>query len=99
MRSEDARRHLAVVAAAVMIAVAIWGLARLLGVELTVGKGRNRSPVGVIDVLVVALLAGLESRSGIRIGRSGAPGGTEDPQAIGAPTYPQMGQSFIPDRL
>jgi hypothetical protein len=59
MSSESARRHMAVVAAAVIVAVAIWGLARMLGVELTVGKGQDASQVGAVDVLATALLAGL----------------------------------------
>jgi hypothetical protein len=46
------------VAAALVVALAIWALARLLGVELTVGKGRDASPVGAADVLVTVLLAG-----------------------------------------
>ncbi|HEV8166035.1 MAG TPA: DUF6069 family protein [Actinomycetota bacterium] len=52
-------RHVGVVAAAVIVALAIWALARLLGVELTVGKGQHPSEVGVVDVVVAALLAGL----------------------------------------
>jgi hypothetical protein len=47
------------VAAAMVVALAIWALARLLGVELTVGKGQDASQVGAVEVLVVALLAGL----------------------------------------
>jgi hypothetical protein len=53
------RRSAAVVAAAVVVALAIWTLARLLDVELTAGKGADASPVGAADVLVTALLAGL----------------------------------------
>jgi hypothetical protein len=52
-------RGAAVVAAAVAVALAIWALARLLDVELTVGKGADASQVGAADVLVAALLAGL----------------------------------------
>jgi hypothetical protein len=52
-------RGAAVVAAAVAVALAIWALARLLDVELTVGKGADASQVGAADVLVTALLAGL----------------------------------------
>jgi hypothetical protein len=33
-------------AAAAAVALAIWALARLLGVDLTVGKGQHASPVG-----------------------------------------------------
>jgi hypothetical protein len=53
------RRSAAVVAAAMVVALAIWTLARLLDVELTVGKGADASQVGATDVLVTALLAGL----------------------------------------
>jgi hypothetical protein len=48
-----------VVAAAMAVALAIWALARLLGAELTVGKGADASQVGAGDVLATALLAGL----------------------------------------
>ena len=53
------RRSAAVVAAAIAVALAIWTLARLLDVELTVGNGADASQVGATDVLVTALLAGL----------------------------------------
>ena len=53
------RSGAAVVAAAMVVALAIWTLARLLDVELTTGKGADASPVGATDVLVTALLAGL----------------------------------------
>jgi Family of unknown function (DUF6069) len=53
------RRRAAIVATAALVALAIWGLARLLGVELTVGKGHQAGPVGAADVLVAVLLAGL----------------------------------------
>jgi hypothetical protein len=48
-----------VVAAAAVVALAIWTLARLLDVELIVGKGADARPVGVASVLATALLAGL----------------------------------------
>jgi len=48
-----------VVAAAVIVALAIWALARLLGVELTVGRGQDASHVSAADAVVTALLAGL----------------------------------------
>jgi Family of unknown function (DUF6069) len=59
MRNGSAGRHMGVVAAAVIVALAIWALARLLGVELTVGKSQHPSQIGAADVLVTALLAGL----------------------------------------
>ena len=52
-------RSAAIVAAAALVALVIWGLARALGVELTVGKGDQASRVGAADVLVTVLLAGL----------------------------------------
>jgi hypothetical protein len=53
------RSSVAVVAAAMAVALAIWALARLLDVELTVGRGADTSQVGAADVLVAALVAGL----------------------------------------
>jgi hypothetical protein len=53
------RRGAVVVAAAMTVALAIWALARLLDVELTVGKGADASQVSAADVLVTALMAGL----------------------------------------
>lgn len=52
-------RSAAVVATAAVVTLAIWGLARALGVELTVGKGDQASLVGAADVLVAVLLAGV----------------------------------------
>lgn len=46
-------------AAALVVALAIWALARVLDVELLVGKGSDASPVGAADVLVTVVLAGL----------------------------------------
>ena len=46
-------------AAALVIALAIWALARLLGVDLIVGKGPDATTVGAADVLVTVVLAGL----------------------------------------
>lgn len=59
MGNGSARRVTGVVAAAMIVALAIWALARLLGVELTVGKGQDASHVSVADVVVTALPAGL----------------------------------------
>lgn len=53
------RRSAGVVAAAAVVALAIWALARLLDVELTVGKGADANPVGPASVLVTVLVAGL----------------------------------------
>jgi len=47
------------VAAASLVALVIWGLARVLGVELTVGKGDQASLVGAANVLVAVLVAGV----------------------------------------
>jgi hypothetical protein len=53
------RRGAGAVAAGMVVALAMWALARLLDVELTVGKGADASTVGAAGVLVTALLAGL----------------------------------------
>jgi hypothetical protein len=52
-------RSAAVVLGAAVAALAVWALARLLDVELTVGKGADPSPVGPVDVLLTTLVAGL----------------------------------------
>jgi Family of unknown function (DUF6069) len=52
-------RNAGVVLSAAVVALAIWAVARLLGVELTVGKGADPSQVGPVDVLVTTLVAGL----------------------------------------
>jgi hypothetical protein len=59
MASGSPRRSAGVVAAATVVALAIWVLARMLGVEVTVGKGPDATPVGAADVLVAVVLAGL----------------------------------------
>lgn len=59
MGNGSARRVTGVVAAAMIVALAIWALARLLGVELTVGKGQDASHVSAADMVVTALPAGL----------------------------------------
>jgi hypothetical protein len=68
-------RSAGIVAAAALVALAIWGLARALGVELTVGKGDQASLVGVADVLVAVLVAGVAAWLVQRLlGRRGAAG-------------------------
>ena len=57
--SGPARRTAGVVAVATVVALALWALARMLGVELTVGKGQDASLVGAADVLVAVVMAGL----------------------------------------
>ena len=52
-------RSAAIVATATLVALVTWGLARVLGVELTVGKGGQASLVGAADVLVAVLVAGV----------------------------------------
>ena len=64
-----------VVAAAALVALVIWGLARALGVELTVGKGDQASLVGAADVLVAVLVAGVAAWGAQRfLARRGAAG-------------------------
>jgi Family of unknown function (DUF6069) len=55
----SAQRSTAIVAAALVVALATWALAAVLGVDLTVGKGPDASPVGAAEVLVTVVLAGL----------------------------------------
>ena len=52
-------RNAGVILGAVVVALAIWAVARLLDVELTVGKGADPSQVGPLDVVVTTVLAGL----------------------------------------
>jgi Family of unknown function (DUF6069) len=52
-------RSAGIVGAALLVALVIWGLARLLGVEMTVGHGAQASLVGAGDVLVAVPVAGL----------------------------------------
>jgi Family of unknown function (DUF6069) len=54
-----ARRSGGVILAAAVVALAIWSVARLLGVELTVGKGADPSQVGPAEVLATTVIAGL----------------------------------------
>jgi hypothetical protein len=58
IRATTGRRSAGVVAAALVVALAIWALARLLGVDLIVGKGQDARLVGAVDVLVTVMLAG-----------------------------------------
>jgi hypothetical protein len=53
------RRNLIVIGSGVIAALAVWTLARLVGVEPTVGKGEDASTVGPIEVAIAALVAGL----------------------------------------
>jgi Family of unknown function (DUF6069) len=68
-------RSAGIVAAASLAALVIWGLARMLGVELTVGKGDQASLVGAGDVLVAVLVAGVAAWAVQRfLARRGAAG-------------------------
>jgi hypothetical protein len=70
-----ARRSAGIVATALVVALAIWALARLLGVELIVGKGSDANAVGAADVLVTVVLAGLAAWAVQRLlARRGAAG-------------------------
>jgi hypothetical protein len=74
------------VAAALVVGLAIWALARLLGVELTVGKGQEASSVGAADVLVTVVLAGW--RRGWCSGCLLAVGPLDGGHLLGAPRWP-----------
>ena len=54
-----ARRNSGVILVAAVVALGIWAVVRLLGVELTVGKGPDPSQVGPVEVLVATVVAGL----------------------------------------
>jgi hypothetical protein len=49
----------AVVAAAMVTALVVWAVIRLLGITLTVRIGSGSSRVGAVDVLLATLVAGL----------------------------------------
>jgi hypothetical protein len=52
-------RHLAVVVLAILTGLAVWGVARLIGVELDLKDGAPSDQVGAIDVLVTTFLVSL----------------------------------------
>jgi Family of unknown function (DUF6069) len=47
------------VAVATVVALGTWAVVRLLGVELTVGKGADTSQIGAVEVVAATVLAGL----------------------------------------
>jgi hypothetical protein len=53
------RRSALTIAAAAAAGLAIWVLAQLLSVELTVGKGPDATEVGAVQVLLTSVVAGL----------------------------------------
>jgi len=55
----SARRSATVIALAVIVALAVWALTRLVGAEPTVGKGADASAVSAIEVAAAALVSGL----------------------------------------
>jgi hypothetical protein len=59
MMRTTTRNSLAVVAAAVAAALVGWAVIRLLGVDLTLKTDSGTSQVGVVDVLLASLVAGL----------------------------------------
>jgi phosphatidylserine synthase len=52
-------RSVGVVGAAALVALGIWAVVRLLGVDLTVRMGEGTSQVGAPEVLAATVLAGL----------------------------------------
>lgn len=52
-------RSIGIIGVATASALVIWAAARLLGIELTVGKGPDANQVGVVDVLLTTVVAGL----------------------------------------
>jgi hypothetical protein len=59
MKSATALRSAGVVLVAVVVALAVWAVVRLLGVDLTVGKGPDTSQVGALDLVLATVVAGL----------------------------------------
>jgi hypothetical protein len=59
MMNASARRSAGVVVVATVVALGTWAVVRLLGVELTVGKGPDSSQVGAVEVVAATVLAGL----------------------------------------
>jgi hypothetical protein len=55
----SAPRSAGVITAAAAAGLVVWAVVRLLGVELTVGKGPDPNRVGPVEVLVATVLAGL----------------------------------------
>jgi Family of unknown function (DUF6069) len=55
----SAWRSAGVVVVATVVALGTWAVVRLLGVELTVGKGPDPSQVGAVEVAAATVLAGL----------------------------------------
>ena len=59
MFTSSVRRSVGVIVVALVVALAVWSVFRLLGVEPTLGRGPAPHPVGGLDVAVVTLVAGL----------------------------------------
>ena len=57
MMNASARRSAGVVVMATVVALGTWAVVRLLGVELTVGKGPDPSQVGAVEVAAATVLA------------------------------------------
>ena len=57
--STSAAKSAGVVVVAAVVALGVWTVVRLLGVELTLETGPDGSQVGAVDVLVATLVAGL----------------------------------------
>jgi hypothetical protein len=53
------RRGALVIAVAVVVALVVWALVRLLGVDLVASRGGETAPVTVVDVLVATIVAGM----------------------------------------
>ena len=57
---------------ATVVALGTWAVVRLLGVELTVGKGPDPSQVGAVEVVAATVLAGLAAWAVHRVLARGA---------------------------
>ena len=72
---------------ATVVALGTWAVVRLLGVELTVGKGPDHSQVGAVEVAATTVLAGLAAWAVHRVLARSAPSPFERGRALWHP-YP-----------
>jgi hypothetical protein len=59
MKRASIQQSIAVIGLAVLSGLVVWGLFRVLDVEMTTGKGDDASAVGFGDVFVAAVVGGL----------------------------------------
>lgn len=59
LRAASPSQAALVIAAAVVIALAVWALVQLLGLDPVVGRGGGTTPVTTVDVVLATIVAGL----------------------------------------